>query len=136
MECSIKISLQLMQPLQKYGIINCESMRPSNQSKGKCVIQLWFITTLHFQLLEALSNKHNSIGSAPASTALTYVRKSHSAAITHVQKIITYVRMWLKRKEWNKKENKGKLYSKTVVQALELLQLVIKHVLGQCNVEQ
>ena len=61
-------------------MLDCQSARPSYQSKKGCVAQSQCITTLSFQLLWAKFHAKNSVRSAPASTALIQVsHRSHNA---------------------------------------------------------
>ena len=101
------------------------SARPSYRLKSGCVAQLCCcVITLCFQLFQTLwviVKAKNSIRNAPASAVPT---KSRVEAITYTPQIVTYTAR-------NGAQRSTKVsFSKPWLQALELLQVSIKLVLG------
>jgi len=63
-----------------------------------------------------------------------HLSKSHTEAITRVLQIVTYIRS---KGERNGIQRRTKLsFSRTMMQAMELLRLAIRHISGQSDVEQ
>ena len=128
-ENSIKSFSYSINPCSHYGNRKSSiSMCPSYWLKSWCVTWLLCcITTLHFQLLvlwtlSVTVQAKNSVTNTPVSVA-----KSCTEAMMHTLQIITYEVV-----EKNGAQRRTKVsFVRTMMQALELVQLVKRHILGQ-----
>ena len=108
-------------------------MHPSYWLKSGWVARLrCCITTLRFQLLrthEIIVQAKNSIRNAPASAVLTQLsHQNHNVCTANCH-------LYSKRKRNGAQRRTKESFGRTMMQALELLQLVKRHILGQSDVE-